>query len=47
MAGRRGGDYLRCIRDDGQLIKRRWDVALIHEGGRVTSVDLRAALVYP
>ena len=44
---RRGLDYLRCIRDDGKLIKRRWDVALIHDGGRVTSVDLRAALVYP
>lgn len=40
-------DYLRCIRDDGQLIKRRWDVAIIHNGERVTSVDLRAALVYP
>lgn len=44
---RRGLDYLRCVRDDGQLIKRRWDVALIHDGERVTSVDLRAALVYP
>ena len=47
MAGRRGLDYLRCIRDYGQLIKRRWDVALIHDGGRVTSVDVRALLVYP
>ena len=44
---RRGLDYLRCIRDDGQLIKRRWDVALIHDGERVTAVELRAALVYP
>ena len=43
----RGVDYLRCIRDDGQLIKRRWDVAIIHNGELVTAVDLRAALVYP
>ena len=43
----RGIDHLRCIRDDGQLIKRRWDVAIIHNGERVTAVDLRAALVYP
>lgn len=40
-------DYLRCVRDDGQMIKRRWDVAIIHNGERVTAVDLRAALVYP
>jgi hypothetical protein len=43
----RGLDYMRCIRDDGQLIKRRWDVAIIHNGERVTHVDLRAARVYP
>ena len=40
-------DYLRCVRDDGQMIKRRWDVAILHNGERVTAVDLRAALVYP
>jgi hypothetical protein len=43
----RGLNFLRCVRDDGQLIKRRWDVAIMHNGERVTSVDLRAALVYP
>lgn len=44
---RRRLDYLRCVRDDGQMIKRRWDVAILHHETRVTAIDLRSALVYP
>ena len=40
-------DYLRRVRDDGQVIKRRWDVAIPHSEASVTAVDLRAALIYP
>lgn len=39
--------FLRCAREDGKMIKRKWDVALIHDGEKVLSVDLRTALVYP
>ncbi len=41
-------DYLLCIRDDGQPpIKRHWEVALMHDGKAITSIDVRTALLYP
>lgn len=39
--------FLRCTRDDGQIVKRRWEIAIIHDGEAVTAVDLRSATVYP
>lgn len=39
--------FLLCTRQDGQMIKRRWDVAVVHDGEKVLSVDMRTALVYP
>jgi hypothetical protein len=39
--------FLLCTRQDGKMIKRKWDVAVIHDGEKVLSVDMRTALVYP
>jgi hypothetical protein len=39
--------FMHCTREDGQMIKRRWDVAVIHDGEHVVSVDMRTALIYP
>jgi hypothetical protein len=45
--GRKGLNFLHCKREDGQMIKRRWEVALMHDGKSVSSLELRTALVYP
>ena len=41
-------DYLQCKREDGTPpIKRLWEVAVFHDGKKVTAVDVRSALLYP
>lgn len=45
--GKNGFTYLRCIRDDGIVIKRRWEFALMHNGQFITGVEVRPGLVYP
>ena len=45
--GRKGLNFLHCKREDGQMIKRRWEVALMHDGRSVSSLEMRTALVYP
>jgi hypothetical protein len=45
--GRRGLNFLHCKREDGHMIKRRWEVALMHDGRSVSSLEMRTALVYP
>lgn len=45
--GRKGLNFLHCKREDGQMIKRRWEVALMHDGKSVSALELRTALVYP
>ncbi len=39
--------FMKCSREDGKMIKRKWDVAVMHDGDKVVNVDLRTALVYP
>jgi hypothetical protein len=45
--GKKNFTFLRCVRDDGIVIKRRWEFALMHNGQFVTEVDIRPGLVYP
>jgi hypothetical protein len=45
--GRKGLNFLQCKREDGQMIKRRWEVALMHDGKTVSAMEMRTALVYP
>lgn len=45
--GKKGLNFLHCKREDGQMIKRRWEVALMHDGRSVSSLEMRTALVYP
>ena len=45
--GKNGFTFLCCVRDDGMVIKRRWEIALMHNGQFVTGVDIRPGLVYP
>jgi hypothetical protein len=45
--GRSGLRFLRCTRDDGKLVKRRWEFALMHDGVLISGVEMRAATVYP
>jgi hypothetical protein len=45
--GRKGLNFLHCKREDGQMIKRRWEVALMHDGRSVSALEMRTALVYP
>ena len=45
--GRKGLNFLHCKREDGQMIKRRWEVALMNDGKSVSSLEMRTALVYP
>ena len=41
-------DYLECKRQDGSPpIFRLWNVAVFHDGKKVTDFDVRAALKYP
>jgi hypothetical protein len=41
-------EYVLCKRDDGvPPIKRRWEVAVMHDGKNVTMLDVRTALLYP
>lgn len=39
--------HLYCLREDGQIIKRRWEFAFFYETQTVTGVDLRTGLVLP
>jgi hypothetical protein len=39
--------FMHCKREDGQMIKRRWEVAVVHDGESIVSVDVRNALIYP
>ena len=45
--GKKGLNFLHCKREDGQMIKRRWEVALMNDGKSVSSLEMRTALVYP
>jgi hypothetical protein len=45
--GKKGLTFLHCKREDGQMIKRRWEVALMHDGKTVSALEMRTALVYP
>lgn len=45
--GRAGLTFLRCTRDDGKMVKRRWEFALMHDGVLISSVEMRSATVYP
>ena len=41
-------DFLECKRTDGSPpIFRIWDVAIFHDGTKVTDFDVRSALKYP
>ena len=43
-----GLTFVLCKRVDGTPpVKRIWEVALMHDGSKVTGLDLRSALVYP
>jgi hypothetical protein len=43
-----GVTFVLCKRVDGTPpVKRIWEVALMHDGSKVTGLDLRSALVYP
>ena len=44
----RGGlDYLYCNRYGGSIVKRRWQVAVVHRGGKVVEVLASTGLVNP
>ena len=48
FAGKGPFDFLFCIRSDGDPpIKRRWEVAVIHDSKGVSALLCRTALVYP
>ena len=41
-------DFLHCKREDGSPpIFRIWDIAVFHDGTKVTGFDVRSALKYP
>jgi len=41
-------NFLKCTRKDGSPpIFRQWEVAVMHDGKVVTSIDARTALLYP
>jgi hypothetical protein len=41
-------DFLQCKRTDGSPpIFRIWDVAVFHDGNKITDFDVRSALKYP
>ena len=41
-------NFLKCSRKDGSPpIFRQWEVALLHDGKVVTSIEARTALLYP
>ena len=37
--GRKGLNFLHCKREDGQMIKRRWEFALMHDGRTVSDLE--------
>jgi hypothetical protein len=43
----RDARHLYCLREDGQIIKRRWEFALFYETQSVTGLDLKTGLVLP
>lgn len=41
-------DFLECKREDGSPpIFRIWDIAIFHDGKKITEFDVRSALKYP
>lgn len=40
-------DYLDCNRDEGDLVKRRWQVALVHRDGKLVEVLSSTGLIGP
>src|SRR5262245_26147337 len=45
--GRRSLDYLYCDRSDGEIVQRRWQVAIVHREGKVSEVLASTGLVGP
>jgi hypothetical protein len=43
----RDAKHLYCLREDGQIIKRRWEFALFYETQSVTGLDLKTGLILP
>ncbi len=43
----RDAKHLYCLREDGQIIKRRWEFAFFYETQSVTGLDLRTGLILP
>jgi hypothetical protein len=43
----RDARHIYCLREDGQIIKRRWEFALFYETQTVTGIDLRTGLILP
>jgi hypothetical protein len=43
----RSAMHLYCLREDGQIIKRRWEFALFYEAQNVTGLDIKSGLVLP
>jgi hypothetical protein len=44
---RMGLDYVDCDRSEGGIVRRRWQVAVVHRDGKVTEVIARTGLVGP
>ena len=44
---RKGIDYLYCDRSEGLIVSRRWQVAIVHSGDRVTDVLANTGLIGP
>ena len=44
---RKGIDYLYCNRYEGGLVQRRWQVAIVYRGGKVTEVLASTGLIGP
>jgi hypothetical protein len=47
FGGRIGIDYLWCDRSDGGVVKRRWQVAIVHQNGKVSEILATTGLVGP
>jgi hypothetical protein len=44
---RKGLDYIYCDRSEGGVVRRRWQVALVHRDGQITEVIASTGLVGP
>lgn len=45
--GRKGLNYIYCDRAEGGIVQRRWQVAVVHNDGRVTEIITSTALFGP